>query len=53
LLLIGLPQDQAKGYCEELERLDGGCKAWVIGRVVSDPHRKAHIVDNVDYLEVY
>jgi selenide,water dikinase len=51
-LLVCLPPDQAKGFCEELERLDGGHKAWIIGRVVPDPHRKARIVDNVDYLEV-
>jgi selenide,water dikinase len=51
-LLVCLPPDQAKGYCEELERLDGGSKAWIIGRVVPDPHRKARIVDNVEYPEV-
>jgi hypothetical protein len=28
----------AAGYCEELERLEGGSKAWIIGQVVPDPH---------------
>jgi selenide,water dikinase len=50
-LLISLPADKASAYCQELGRLDGS-PAWIVGRVVADPERKAVIVENVTVLEV-
>jgi len=32
-LLIALPEDKAKAFCEEIEQLDG-YPAWIIGKVV-------------------
>jgi len=50
-LLISMPEENAKAYCQELEQLEG-CPAWIIGKVIDDPNRKAVIVDDVQYLEV-
>jgi selenide,water dikinase len=51
-LMVCLPSmEQAQAYCDELEELDG-TKSWIIGRVVADPDRKAHIVETVQFLEV-
>lgn len=50
-LMVCLPEENAEAYCKELEALDGS-PAWVIGRVVASPERKACIVDNVEILEI-
>lgn len=50
-LLVSLPEDKAEGYMKELEELDGE-KSWIIGRVVSDPNRKARITEDCLFLEV-
>jgi len=50
-LMICMPPDQAQGYMDELEELDGS-KSWIIGRVVKDPNRKAIITDDCKFLEV-
>jgi len=51
-LLVCLPnEDCAKAYMEELFQLDG-TPSWIIGKITSDPSRKARIVDNVQFLEV-
>jgi selenide, water dikinase len=50
-LMICMPPDQAQGYMDELEELDG-MKSWIIGRVVEDPNRKAIITDDCKFLEV-
>jgi selenide,water dikinase len=48
-LMVCLPEEQANGYCDELEQLDG-TKSWIIGRIVTNPDRKARIVDTVQFL---
>lgn len=50
-LLVSIPEDQAQGYMDELEELDG-CKSWIVGRVVEDPNRKAKITDDCTFVEV-
>ncbi len=51
-LLICMPEENAKAYIAELEQLDGGEPAWIIGRVVRDAERKARIVNDVEILQV-
>lgn len=51
-LLVCLPsEDSAKGYIEELLELDG-TPSWIVGKITSDPDRKARIVEDVQFLEV-
>jgi selenide,water dikinase len=50
-LLVSLPADQAEGYIQELEELDG-TESWIIGRVVADPTRKSKITEDCQFLEV-
>ena len=50
-LLICMPEVDAKAYIAELHQLDGS-QSWIIGKVTSNPDRKAKIVDNVNFLEV-
>jgi selenide,water dikinase len=50
-LMVCMTEENAKGYCKELEELDG-CPSWIIGRVVKSPERKAIIVDDFKVLEV-
>jgi selenide,water dikinase len=52
-LMVCLPPslENAQAYCDELEQLDG-TKSWIIGRVVTNPDRKARIVETVQFLEV-
>jgi selenide, water dikinase len=51
-LLISMTENDAKAFMAELKQEDGGCDAWIVGKVVADPHRKAKIVDDATYLEV-
>ncbi|KAL3772541.1 hypothetical protein ACHAWU_006739 [Discostella pseudostelligera] len=51
-LLICLPEENAKAYIAELEELDGGEPAWIVGKVVSNAERKANIVEDVKILQV-
>jgi len=50
-LMVCMSQESAKGFCKELEELDG-CKTWIIGRVVESAERKSRIVDDVKLLSV-
>jgi selenide,water dikinase len=50
-LLVSLPADQAEGFIQELEELDG-TPAWIVGRAVADPERKSRITDDCIFLEV-
>uniref|UniRef100_A0A7S2YE49 Selenide, water dikinase n=1 Tax=Entomoneis paludosa TaxID=265537 RepID=A0A7S2YE49_9STRA len=50
-LMVTLPEANAEAFCKELKDLDG-TPAWIIGRVVECPDRKAKIVENVKILEV-
>ena len=50
-LLVSLPPDQAEGYMNELEELDG-TKSWIVGRAVADPKRNSKIMDDCQFLEV-
>mmetsp|Transcript_14154 Transcript_14154/g.39144 ORF Transcript_14154/g.39144 Transcript_14154/m.39144 type:complete len:335 (-) Transcript_14154:2533-3537(-) len=51
-LLVCFPnEEKAKAFCQEIEELDGE-PAWIIGKVVDRPSRKANIVDNAKILEV-
>eukprot|EP00053_Salpingoeca_punica_P009597 m.86274 g.86274 ORF g.86274 m.86274 type:complete len:312 (-) comp15077_c0_seq3:521-1456(-) len=49
-LLVVLPADQAKAFCEELEMLDG-VPAWIVGRVVPGT-RTARIMPDAVMMEV-
>lgn len=51
-LLICLAEEDAKAYIAELEELDGGEPAWIIGRIVPDAERKARIVEDFNILQV-
>jgi len=50
-LMICMPEEDAVAYCRELEGLDGE-PSWIIGRVIADAGRKAHITANVKIVEV-
>lgn len=50
-LMVCLPPDQANGYMQELQELDGS-PAWIIGTVIASKERKARIVDDCQFLEV-
>jgi selenide,water dikinase len=50
-LMICMKEDDAIAYCKELEDMDEE-PAWIIGRVVEDPNRKASIVDDFKTIEV-
>ncbi len=50
-LMISMSEDNAKAYIEELEETEG-YPAWIIGKVIADPDRKARIAESVVYLEV-
>lgn len=50
-LLVSLPADQAEGFIQELEELDG-TPSWIVGRAVADPERKSRITDDCIFLEV-
>lgn len=51
-LLVCLPDEtSAKAYMRELEQLDG-TPSWIVGKSISDPSRKARIVDDAQFLEV-
>ena len=50
-LMICMKEEDAVAYCKELEDIDEE-PAWIIGRVVEDPNRKASIVDDFKTLEV-
>eukprot|EP00794_Sanderia_malayensis_P006024 gene6024-6725_t len=49
-LLLCLPREEAAGYCDELEKIDGR-KAWIIGEVV-DGDKSAQISETVEIIEV-
>jgi selenide,water dikinase len=49
-LLVCLPADQAKGFIEELQQLDG-TPAWIVGRAVADPERTSKITEDCIFLE--
>lgn len=49
-LLVALPSDQAKLFCEEIVSIDG-CPAWIIGDVVAGD-RVANISESPKILEV-
>lgn len=51
-LMVCLPPEQAQKYIQALKEVDTGTEAWIIGKVIPDPQRKAKIVDNVTFLEV-
>lgn len=54
-LLLTLPEDKAKAFCEEIEQLDG-YPAWIIGRVVErsdDQQNEAVLVPNPTLLDIY
>ena len=50
-LMICMKEEDAIAYCKELEGIDEE-PAWIIGRVVEDPNRKASIVDDFKTIEV-
>mmetsp|Transcript_20042 Transcript_20042/g.28579 ORF Transcript_20042/g.28579 Transcript_20042/m.28579 type:complete len:334 (-) Transcript_20042:286-1287(-) len=50
-LMICMKEEDAVAYCKELEGIDEE-PAWIIGRVVADPNRKANILDDFKTLEV-
>lgn len=50
-LLVCLPEDKASTYIEKLEKLDQA-PAWIVGRIVYNPARKAQIVDGFQILQV-
>jgi len=50
-LMICMKEEDAVAYCKELEDIDEE-PAWIIGRVVEDPNRKASIVDDFKTIEV-
>ena len=50
-LMICMPADKAEGYMKELKELDG-CDSWIIGKVLADTNRKAHLVDDFKIIEV-
>jgi len=50
-LMICMPESEAENYCTALKELDG-TDAWIVGRVVNDPERKAKLVDDCRVLEV-
>eukprot|EP00049_Salpingoeca_infusionum_P025908 m.22494 g.22494 ORF g.22494 m.22494 type:complete len:287 (+) comp8396_c0_seq1:377-1237(+) len=49
-LLIAIPQDQAEGFCTEIEAIDG-VPAWIIGRVV-DGTKTARLTEDCKVMEV-
>ena len=49
-LLVCMAACDAKGYCNELEKIDGR-KAWIIGDVIKGP-REAKLSENFDVIEV-
>lgn len=51
-LLICLPEENANAYIKELNELDAGELAWIVGRIVPDAERKAKIMVDVDILQV-
>ena len=50
-LMVCMPPEKAEGYIDELKELDG-CDAWIIGKVVADPNRKAKLSEDLEVLEV-
>jgi len=50
-LMICMKETDAIAYCRELEDMDEE-PAWIIGRVVEDPNRKASIVNDFKTIEV-
>jgi hypothetical protein len=46
-----MKETDAIAYCRELEDMDEE-PAWIIGRVVEDPNRKASIVNDFKTIEV-
>ena len=50
-LMVCMPEESAKGYCKELEEVDG-CPSWIIGRVIKNRERKVIIVENFKVVEV-
>ena len=51
-LLICLPEENANAYIAELNELDGGEPAWIVGRIVPDAERRAKIMVDVEILQV-
>jgi len=49
-LLVCLPRDNAKSFCQDLEKLDGQ-PSWIIGDVVKG-EKKASIIEDVNIIEV-
>ena len=49
--MISMPPEKAEGYIDELRELDG-CDAWIVGKVVADPNRKAKVSEDLEVLEV-
>jgi len=49
-LLVCLPRENAKSFCEEVEKLDGQ-PSWIIGDVLKG-EKKAYIVEDVHIIEV-
>lgn len=50
-LMICMKEEDAIAYCKELEEIDDE-PAWIVGRVIADPNRKASIVDDFKVVEV-
>ena len=52
-LLICMPAEQAPKYIAELQRLEPDSpQAWIVGRIVADPNRKAKIREDCQFLQV-
>jgi selenide,water dikinase len=50
-LLISMTHDDAKAYIADIKAEDQ-CDAWIVGKVVADPNRKAIITEDATFLEV-
>eukprot|EP00547_Thalassionema_nitzschioides_P002060 CAMPEP_0194209034 /NCGR_PEP_ID=MMETSP0156-20130528/7300_1 /TAXON_ID=33649 /ORGANISM="Thalassionema nitzschioides, Strain L26-B" /LENGTH=391 /DNA_ID=CAMNT_0038936119 /DNA_START=18 /DNA_END=1193 /DNA_ORIENTATION=- len=51
-LMVCISPEAAPQYIEELEKLDKGSKAWIIGNVVASKERKSIITEDCKILEV-
>ncbi|KAL7559184.1 hypothetical protein ACA910_013191 [Epithemia clementina (nom. ined.)] len=54
-LLVVLPNEEsAQAYCQELQQVDkeSNCPAWIVGRIVADPNRKAFFQQSMEILNV-